>query len=44
MLKATPNNGDPAIIVDTNVQSVIEDIMTRLGYGCRDYHLTIHKE
>lgn len=39
MIRAIPNNGDSPIIVDSDVQSVAEDVMTRLGYGCADYTL-----
>ena len=39
MIKATPKNGDSAVIVDTTVQSVVEDLMTLMGYGCHDYIL-----
>lgn len=39
MIRAIPNNGNPSIAIDSDVQSDIEDIMTALGYGCTDYTL-----
>jgi len=39
MIRATPNNGNPSVIVDSDVQSDIEDVMTALEYGCTDYTL-----
>lgn len=40
MIRATPNNGDfPPVVVDSDIQSDIEDVMTQMGYGCTDYML-----
>ena len=40
MIQATPHNGDPVVIVDTKIQSEVEDIMTWKGYGCNEYNLS----
>ena len=52
MIKATPHadckvmsrfhghDRDPAIIVDTEIQSDVENIMMVLGYGCDQYNLS----
>jgi DNA-binding transcriptional regulator YiaG len=39
-IKATPHNGSPSIIVETEAQSVVEDIMLRLGFGCSEYNIS----
>ncbi len=39
MIRARPNNGNPAVIVDSDVQSDIEAVMTMLEYGCTEYTL-----
>ena len=39
MIRAIPNNGNPSIVVDGDLQSDIEDVMTALGYGCTEYTL-----
>lgn len=39
MIRATPNNGFPPVVVNSDVQSDIEDVMTAMEYGCTDYTL-----
>ncbi len=40
MIQATPHNGDPVVVVDTDVQSYVENVMLDKGYGCSDYNLS----
>ncbi len=40
MIQATPHNGDPVVVVDTDVQSYVENVMLDKGYGCNDYILS----
>ena len=39
MIRATPHNGFPPVIVNSDIQSDIEDVMTQMGYGCTEYSL-----
>ncbi|KKM49013.1 hypothetical protein LCGC14_1557140 [marine sediment metagenome] len=39
MIRATPNDGFPPVIINSDVQFDIEDIMIQLGYRCTDYTL-----
>ena len=38
MIRAIPNNGYPPVIVNSDIQSDVEDVMSQMGY-CVDYTL-----
>lgn len=39
MIRATPYCGFPPVVVNSDVQSDIEDVMSQMGYGCTEYTL-----